>query len=168
MPGLGGRRFREAHARETAAALNQINPHFIRLRTLAIPRQTPLYEDYQSGRFQKLTDVMVAEEILLFLQSLEGITSVVASDHILNLLPEVEGVLPRDQERMIRVVQDFLDLDPETQCLFQVGRRTGQMSCLSDLKSPDRVARVAATCREHGVTPQNVDRLTEELMRRFI
>ncbi len=168
MPGLGGRRLREAHARETATALNQINPHFIRLRTLAIPRHTPLYEDYQSGRFEKLTDVMVAEEILLFLESLSGITSVVASDHILNLLPEVEGVLPQDRERMLRVVQDFLDLDPEGQCLFQVGRRTGIMSRLSDLENPARVARVAAICREHEVTPQNVDRLTDELMRRFI
>ncbi|MFH1595422.1 MAG: radical SAM protein [Pseudomonadota bacterium] len=168
MPGLGGRRLLKTHALQTAAALNLINPDFIRLRTLAIPRHTPLYDDYQAGRFQKLTDVEVAGEILLFLESLHGITSVVASDHILNLLPEVEGALPRHQDRMIKVVEDFLALDPEAQCLFQVGRRTGVMSRLSDLESPARVARAAAICRDHGVTPQSVDRLTDELMRRFI
>ena len=168
MPGLGGLRLSETHARETAAALNLINPDFIRLRTLAIPRHTPLYDDYQAGRFQKLTDVEAAREILLFLQSLQDITSVVASDHILNLLPEVEGTLPRDQEHLIKVVQGFLSLDPEAQCLFQVGRRTGVMSRLRDLEDPPRVARAAAICRDHGITPQNVHQLTDELMRRFI
>ncbi len=168
MPGLGGQRLLETHARQTARALREINPDFIRLRTLAIPRHTPLYDDYQAGRFLKPTDVMMAREILLFLESLHGITSVVASDHILNLLPEVEGVLPRDQERLVQVVTDFLALDPEAQCLFQVGRRTGLMSRLSHLEDPDRSARVAAICREHGITPQNVDELTDDLMRRFI
>src|SRR4030042_4271464 len=33
MPGLGGIEFSEEHAIETAGALNQINPHFIKLRT---------------------------------------------------------------------------------------------------------------------------------------
>ncbi len=56
MPGLGGRALSEAHARETADALNQINPHFIRLRTLAIPGSVPLYEEFRTGRFEKLTD----------------------------------------------------------------------------------------------------------------
>ena len=37
MPGLGGKALWETHALETADALNQINPDFIRLRTLAVP-----------------------------------------------------------------------------------------------------------------------------------
>ena len=37
MPGLGGREFSELHAKESADALNQIDPDFIRLRTLALP-----------------------------------------------------------------------------------------------------------------------------------
>ncbi len=168
MPGLGGLELMGEHAQETAAALNRINPDFIRLRTLAIPPQTPLYEDFRAGRFRKPDDVMMAREILLFLESLHGVTSVVASDHILNLLPEVEGVLPGDQDRMIRVVQAFLALDPESQVLFQVGRRTGVMSRLADLEIPARLARAAAICRDHGITPENVDGFTAHLMQRFI
>jgi radical SAM superfamily enzyme YgiQ (UPF0313 family) len=169
MPGLGGRQLAATHARESARALNLINPDFIRLRTLAIPRHIPLYDEAQAGRFQKPTDLEMAREILLFLESLQGITStVVASDHILNLLPEAEGALPRDRERMIRVVKDFLALDPEAQCLYQVGRRTGLMSSLSHLKDPERVSRVAHLCREHGITPENVDHLADDLMRQFI
>ena len=59
MPGLGGRGAgSKSNAVETAAAVNQINPDFIRLRTLAIPPNTPLYADFgPQGRFEKATDV---------------------------------------------------------------------------------------------------------------
>jgi radical SAM superfamily enzyme YgiQ (UPF0313 family) len=54
MPGLGGRELSETHAKETAEALNQINPDFIRLRSLAIPDHVPLHEEYQEGHFEKM------------------------------------------------------------------------------------------------------------------
>ncbi|MBW1746162.1 MAG: radical SAM protein, partial [Deltaproteobacteria bacterium] len=55
MPGLGGINLSDVHAIETADALNRINPHFIRLRSLAIPNGIPLFQDYIEGRFQKCT-----------------------------------------------------------------------------------------------------------------
>ena len=94
MPGLGGRDLSEEHARESADALNQINPDFIRLRSLAIPDHVELYEEYQRGDFVKLTDVETARELLLFLETLDGITSTLKSDHILNLFEDVEGYTP--------------------------------------------------------------------------
>ena len=168
MPGLGGRGFWEANARETAAALNEINPDFIRLRTLAIPVGAPLYDDYQAGRFDKPSDVEMAREVLLFLESLRGLTSVVKSDHILNLLPEVEGALPEDQGLMISVVEAFLKLSPEEQVVYQVGRRTGMMNGLGDLENPFRRGRAEEIIRKNQITPQNVDGIIEELMRRFV
>ena len=42
MPGIGGRNLWRENAVETADALNQINPDFIRLRTLALPEGTRL------------------------------------------------------------------------------------------------------------------------------
>ena len=168
MPGLGGRPHLEANALETAAALNAINPDFIRLRTLAIPPGIPLYEDYAAGRFQKATDVEVARELLLFLEALSGITSAIKSDHILNLLPEVDGRLPQDQERLIGSVRAFLALDPELQCLYRVGRRTGLLSGLADLEDVDKLSQVEAICRRYGITPDTVDAVTDEMMQRFI
>jgi hypothetical protein len=168
MPGLGGRRRLEVNAAATAAALNQINPDFIRLRTLAIPPDTPLYEDYAAGRFHKATDMEMARELLLFLEALTGITSVIKSDHILNLLPEVDGKLPQDQERLIGIVRTFLELDPELQLIYRVGRRTGILSGLGDLADAGRIARVQEICRENHLRPDNVDAITDDLMRRFI
>lgn len=168
MPGLGGRELSEEHARETADALNRINPDFIRLRTLAIPNVVPLYEEYRSGRFDRCTDVRMAEEIYRFIDQLEGITSTVKSDHILNLFQEVEGRLPRDKDKMLTVLREFLEMPPERQCLYQVGRRLGIFSRLEQLDSPTRLRRAEAFCREHDITPGNVDSVIEELMKRFI
>ena len=168
MPGLGGRTFWEANAKETAAALNEINPDFIRLRTLAIPCGTPLYEDYQAGGFDRPSDVEMVREILLFLETLQGVTSIVASDHILNLLPEVEGTLPQDQGRMIAVIETFLMLSPADQCLYQVGRRTGIFNGLDDLEDPFRRRRAEEIVRQNEITPANVDGVMDELMRRFV
>lgn len=168
MPGLGGRALSEEHALETAAALNQINPDFIRLRTLAIPNRVPLFEDYQAGRFEKCTDLVVAREILTFIEKLEGITSVVKSDHILNLFGDLEGTLPRDKERMLAILRTFLALDPERQRLYQVGRRLGIFSCLSDMENSRKLASAERAYRELGVTSDNVDEIVDELMKRFI
>jgi hypothetical protein len=168
MPGLGGRRWLEANAVETAAALNEINPDFIRLRTLAIPAHIPLYEDWASGRFEKATDVETARELLRFLESLSGITSAIRSDHILNLLPEVDGQLPQDQGRLMEVVGAFLRLEPEVQFIYRVGRRLGLLSGLGDLDDPGKIARVEGVCREYGLGSETVDAVTDDLMRRFI
>ena len=168
MPGLGGKKLSREHALETADALNQIDPDFIRLRSLAIPNRIPLFEEWQAGRFEKCTDAETAEEILLFIESLDGISSKVRSDHVLNLFEDVRGELPQDKERMTNVLKNFLGLSPKRQCHFQVGRRLGIFRSLSDMESPRRLARVEKTCEEHGITPDNVDEFIDELMKRFI
>jgi hypothetical protein len=168
MPGLGGKAYSKENALETADALNQINPDFIRLRTLAIPNSVALYDDYETGLFEKCTDLMMAEEVLFFIESLNGITSVLKSDHILNLFQNLEGKLPEDKENMLDIVRRFLAMTPERQCVYQVGRRLGFFSRLGDMENPRRLERAEKACREFGITPENVDEVIDELMKRFI
>jgi len=168
MPGLGGRAYSEEHALETADALNRIDPDFIRLRTLAIPNSVALYDDYEAGRFEKCTDLEMARETLLFIESLNNITSMVKSDHILNLFQNLEGKLPEDKENMLSIIHRFLDMAPERQCVYQVGRRLGFFSRPGDMERPRRLERAEKACREFGITSENVDEVMEELMKRFI
>jgi histone acetyltransferase (RNA polymerase elongator complex component) len=168
MPGLGGRTLSQEHALETASALNQVNPDFIRIRSLAIPTHVPLYEDYAAGRFQKCTDIEIAAEIRLFLDHLHAITSVVKSDHILNLFGDLEGKLPDDKPRMIAILDEFLALEPRSQLLCQVGRRLGLFNSLRDLQSPGPRAKAEAACVRFGITPANVDDTIDTIMRTFI
>ena len=168
MPGLGGEALSRDHALETADALNRINPDFIRLRTLAIPGGIPLAEEHRGGRFVKLNDVQMAREIRLFIDSLDGISSMIVSDHILNLFEEVQGRLPEAKPDILAVLDRFLDLSAEDQCRFQVGRRLGIFTRLIDMDRPKRLAKVDAFCAQHGVTPDNVDGMIDEMMKRFI
>ena len=168
MPGLGGRGLSREHALETADALNQINPDYIRLRTLAIPGHTELYTQWKDGNFEKITDVEAAEEILCFLEALDGITSSLASDHILNLFQDVEGRFPNDKETMCGAVRSFLALDPVEKMHYQVGRRLGLFHGVSGMRDSAHMKRVIDTCRQYSITPENVDSLVTELMTQFI
>jgi len=168
MPGLGGKDLSDAHAKETADALNQIDPDFIRLRSLAIPNSVPLFEEYASGIFEKLSDFLTAKEILLFLEKLDGVESTVKSDHILNLFGDVEGKLPQDKRRMTDIVNNFLALDPQRRMLYQIGRRTGLFNRLEDLGNPQLEGKAQGICDSYGITPDNVDNTINEMMKRFI
>jgi hypothetical protein len=168
MPGLGGKKLSEEHALETADALNRIDPEFIRLRSLAIPNMVPLFNEWESGRFEKCTDMETAKEILTFIEALNGIYSKIKSDHILNLFEEIEGKMPQDKEKMTGVLRTFLAMEPNQQCLYQVGRRLGVFRRLSDMDSSRRMARVEQVCKENSITPENVDSIIDEMMKRFI
>lgn len=168
MPGLGGRDLTEEHARESADALNRINPNFIRLRTLAIPNHVALYEEYQRGDFQKLTDVETARELLIFLEALDGITSTLVSDHILNLFEDVQGTYPQDKERMVAIVRGFLAMEPGKRMIYQVGRRMGLFRGLSDMADETKRYHVETACAKAGITPDTVDAAVDEMMKRFI
>ena len=168
MPGLGGRALSYDHAVQSALALNQINPDFIRIRTLAIPNSIPLYQEAASGRFEKLSDIEMVKELKIFIQGLEGITSRIKSDHILNLFEEIEGRFPQDKASLLTVIDSFLGMSPRQQCLFQVGRRLGVLNRLKDLDNPRRVAKVETFCHDHGITPDNVEAMMTEIMKRFV
>jgi hypothetical protein len=152
----------------SALALNRINPDFIRIRTLALPGGAPLTGLAHNGAFPALADELVLRELQLFLEYLEGITSVVANDHIVNLLPEVEGKLPEDKDRMLQVFRRYWDLPADYRALYRLGRRLGFFSRLGDLNDPARSGCVQQIWQDNGVTPENVDAFTLELIRRYI
>jgi radical SAM superfamily enzyme YgiQ (UPF0313 family) len=134
MPGLGGTEMWRGHAVDTAQVLNAINPHFIRLRSLRVPPRVPLYEEVQAGKFSLPDDDMVAKEIRLFIETLDGITSTVTSDHIMNLLEEVSGKLPQDKPHMLAVIDKYQALSNHDRLIYRVGRRGGAYANIDDLK----------------------------------
>jgi len=134
MPGLGGQEMWKEHAVETAKALNKINPHFIRLRSLRIPDRAPLFKKLRDGEFKMQTDDMLAQEIRLFLEGLEGINSMVTSDHIMNLLEEVTGKLPEDKEKILEVIKKYQQLPDNERLVYRVGRRGGAYRSTDDLE----------------------------------
>ena len=171
MPGLGGQEMWREHAIETARVLNQINPHFIRLRSLRVPERVPLYQNVKDGSFTMQTDDMLAEEIKLFIETLEGINSTVTSDHIMNLLEEVSGKLPEDKEKMLEVVRNYQDLPDAERMIFRVGRRGGAYRSTDDLtRDPATYAKIKGLVSEVEAKEgaEGVERFITDMVDRYV
>ena len=104
--GAGGEDRWEQHARGTAAVLNQIDPHFIRVRTLIPQPNCPMYEEMMEGRFRLPSPETILKETRLLLAELK-VTSEFMSDHVSNLLP-LHGRLPGAKEGMVRMIDEAL------------------------------------------------------------
>ncbi len=136
MPGVGGREWSAAHARDTAATLNAIDPHFIRLRSFYPIPGCGLDEDLEAGTFSLMDEDEIVREIRSIVDGLEGIGSYFVSDHDRNLLMDVEGRLPDDKAAMLAVIDRYLGLPDDERQLFRIGRRLGYFVHLDDLESP--------------------------------
>jgi hypothetical protein len=169
MPGLGGGRWSLEHARDTAALINRINPEFVRVRTLHVVEGCGLRGMLEKGEFQPLGDEEIVGEIRSFIQQLHGIETKIVSDHILNLLEEVEGKLPEDKKRMLAVMDRFFSLAPQERLVFRVGRRKGLYRRLDDLADRETFTTIQAFIDQCTQTdPQLLERELDRTMDSFI
>jgi biotin synthase-like enzyme len=166
--GLGGKKLWREHATETAKVLSQIDPEFIRVRTLTVKQGMPLYEEVQKGNFVRSSDEQIVEEERLLIQNLDCHSKFV-SDHITNLLQEIEGKLPEDKDKMLATIERFQSLSPEERHNFRVGRRVGIYDQLDDMENEQK----------HRLTEHAIQKLSDDgkkvsdetiyfLMERFI
>ena len=146
--GLGGKTWWKEHATGTADALNKINPDFIRLRTLKVLRNMPLYEKLKVGDFVLPTEEDILREERLLIENLEGITSTVKSDHILNLLEDVDGRLPYDKEKMLSIIDNYFALSDEQRFIYRFGRRSGIYRSTDDLHDELTYFRIQKSIKE--------------------
>jgi len=167
--GLGGKEMWRGHAVETARVLNQINPDFIRVRTLKVLKKMPLHEKVENGEFVLLNDDEIVMEERLFIENLDGITSTFASDHILNLLEEVKGKLPEEKNEMLMRIDRYLALSAEERINFRLGRRAGIYRSMEDLSNPDLRDQVEKALRRIELErPGGIEKVLSDLMESFI
>jgi radical SAM superfamily enzyme YgiQ (UPF0313 family) len=169
MPGLGGKALWREHATHTAQVLNQINPDFIRVRTLKVLQVMPLYEKLARHEFEVPSDDEIVAEEKLLIETLEGITSRFVSDHILNLLEEVEGRFPDDKPKMLAATDRYLALPKAERDNFRLGRRTGVYRSLNDLENSEMRSRVDYIARRvETENPGGLDQFISQLMESFL
>jgi len=168
MPGLGGQHLSKIHALETADAINQINPKFIRLRPLALPLDIAKNPPFSLKDFKKCTDQQIVKELHLFISNLDGINSTLLSDHILNLFSDLQGTFPQNKEKMITLLEIFSNLPKDQQYLYQLGRRMGVFSTLEDMQNKLLFAQVKLYAEQMKKMNKNIDEVTDELMQYYI
>lgn len=169
IPGLGGEKWSGEHARETARVINQINPQFVRLRSLHIVRDSGLYDMMKNGTFNPLDDEAVLREIRSFIENLEGIETTLVSDHILNLLEEVEGKLPQDKGKMLARIDRYFALPAQDRIIFRLGRRRGLYRTLDDLGDRQTYLRLKQIVDDYlSGEPEQLDKDLRRLMHSYI
>jgi hypothetical protein len=131
----------------------------------------PLHAKLEDGSFSMQTDDMLAEEIGLFIKTLEGITSTVTSDHIMNLLEEVNGKLADDKEKMLAVIQSYQDLSETDRLIYRAGRRGGAYRSTDDLKrDPATYQKIKNLLQEVAQKegPDGVEHMITEMVDRYV
>lgn len=166
--GLGGKEMGREHALQTARVLNAIDPDYIRVRTLSVNSSMPLWEDIANGSFRRAGDEEILRQERLMLENLECHSNFV-SDHITNLLPEIEGKLPEAKTEMLGYIDCFLSLSPEEKTNYQVGRRLRIYEHLDDLNDARRHAAAEQAVYQLSKGSNNVDEQTiMALMEEFV
>ena len=116
ITGLGGPELLEEHAIKTAEAFNAMNPEYIGMLTLMVPKGVPLYDWVQEGKFHLLNQAQVLEETRLLVENLDSPGSVFRMNHASNYLV-LKGTLNGDQQAMLaeigRAERDLSRLRPE-------------------------------------------------------
>lgn len=163
IPGLGGKLWSNEHAEETAKVINQINPDFVRLRSLHVVGGTELYEMMQRGEFSPIGDEDVLKEIRKFIETLDGIETTITSDHILNLLEELNGKLPEDKDTLLGIIDNYFSLSDEERLIFIIGRRSEIYGRLADLSDKGMYNRVKSIIDRYNV--QDHDQLDNDLLK---
>jgi hypothetical protein len=168
MPGLGGRKMSSDHVIGTATVLNEIDPDHIRLRTLHIRPDIPLWSKVEAGDFEVQTEDEVVEEIGKLIEKLD-VTSELRSDHILNLLPEVEGKFPEAKSACLATINRYLALSTQERLNFRLGRRAGYYEKLDDLYDTHKYGRVDEAIRRiTSEAPDSIDEVILQIKASFI
>lgn len=111
----------QAHAKDTAAALNAMRPDFIALLTLRIYTGTPMAEWIERGELVMPTPMELIRESKLLLEHIDCPGAVFRSNHASNYLA-LAGTLNEDRARLIRQCEDALAGNAPLRKYVELGR----------------------------------------------
>lgn len=124
--GLGGKELSDEHVKETAHVLNSIHPNSIRIMSLAVKQDSALMEKIENSSYTMLSEAEMISEQRNLIGQLKGINCHYGNFHGINLLAEIDGVLPEDKGKLFSIIDEFLSLNVDLQNNFILGKRTGK------------------------------------------
>ena len=101
--GIAGREDSEKHAKETGRVLSAIDPDYVGALSLMLIPGTPLYKDFESGKFPILEPIETLRELRVMIANTDLSNGLFHANHASNYLP-IRAHLPHDKERTIRLI----------------------------------------------------------------
>ena len=104
LNGMGGRRYSEQHAVNSARLMNDAQPEYLATLVVSFPKGVGRYQQGFGGEFEPLDQAGLFREMETLLDTLELENTVFRSDHASNYLV-LKGVLNRDKPRLLDTVR---------------------------------------------------------------
>ncbi len=105
--GMGGPDGSERHVAKTAKALTEMDPDYVGALTVSLIPGTPLYDDFQQGKFKLITPFESVKELLAIIEQSSFTDCFFSSMHASNYF-SVRGRLPQDKDRMIQELEQVI------------------------------------------------------------
>ncbi len=121
LNGLGGQKYWQQHATNSALLMNECQPDFLSTLVVSFPMGMERFQQGYKGEFSMLTQHELFEEMRLFLQTLQLEKTIFRSDHASNYLV-LKGILGRDKPQMLQQV-DHAIAHPDSAPLRQEWQR---------------------------------------------
>lgn len=107
IAGLGGVDKMHENAIETARVISLTKPDYVGYLTMRLYKNTPMYEDYESGKFKMPDAAEILEEMKMFLENVDSKGTVFRSNHASNYVL-LAGTLNEDREELINAIDTTL------------------------------------------------------------
>jgi radical SAM superfamily enzyme YgiQ (UPF0313 family) len=108
LNGLGGSRYSEQHAVNSARLMNEAQPEYLSTLVVSFPLGEERFRAGFRGTFEPLDQNGLFREMMCLLETLELENTVFRSDHASNYLV-LKGILNRDKAQLLNTVQAALE-----------------------------------------------------------
>ena len=105
--GIAGRERSLEHAKATGKVLSAMDPEYVGALTVMLVPGTPLYEDFESGRFQLPTEREFLQELREMIAHTNLTEGLFFSNHASNYLP-IKAKLPKGKQEALSLIDSAL------------------------------------------------------------
>ena len=106
--GLAGRERSHVHAKETGRVLSAIDPEYVGALSLMLIPGTPMYDDYQAGRFELIEPDEMLAELRTMIAATHQTQGLFHANHASNYLP-IRARMPKDKQKTLALIDAALD-----------------------------------------------------------
>ena len=104
LNGMGGMRYSEQHAKNSALLMNEAQPEYLATLVVSFPIGTERYQAGFRGEFEPLDQQGLFQEMEWLLETLDLENTIFRSDHASNYLV-LKGTLNKDKPRLLETVR---------------------------------------------------------------
>jgi radical SAM superfamily enzyme YgiQ (UPF0313 family) len=108
LNGMGGRKFSEQHAVNSARLMNAAQPEYLSTLVVSFPAGVDRYQQGFGGDFEALDQAELFQEMYCLLEKLQLDNTIFRSDHASNYLV-LKGILGKDKPRLLQTVRAALE-----------------------------------------------------------